>query len=54
MSKSKTLQQYQIRDAKRAYCLLVTKKPKFGETYNIGGNTHFVKTNVKLLNKAIM
>ena len=27
-----------VRDAVRAYCLLVTKKPKFGETYNIGGN----------------
>lgn len=27
-----------VRDAVRAYCLLVTKKPKFGETYNIGGS----------------
>ena len=27
-----------VRDAVRAYFLLVTKKPKFGETYNIGGN----------------
>lgn len=26
-----------VRDAVRAYYLLVTKKPKFGETYNIGG-----------------
>ena len=27
-----------VRDAVRAYYLLVTKKPKFGESYNIGGN----------------
>ena len=27
-----------VRDAIRAYYLLVTKKPKFGESYNIGGN----------------
>lgn len=27
-----------VRDAVRAYYLLVTKKPKFGEVYNIGGN----------------
>lgn len=27
-----------VRDAVRAYYLLVTKKPKFGEAYNIGGN----------------
>ena len=27
-----------VRDAVRAYYLLVTKKPRFGETYNIGGN----------------
>jgi GDP-mannose 4,6-dehydratase len=27
-----------VRDAVRAYYLLVTKKPKFGETYNIGGD----------------
>lgn len=27
-----------VRDAVRAYYLLVTKKPKFGETYNIGGS----------------
>ena len=27
-----------VRDAVRAYHLLVTKKPKFGECYNIGGN----------------
>ena len=26
-----------VRDAVRAYYLLVTKKPKFGESYNIGG-----------------
>ena len=26
-----------VRDAVRAYYLLVTKKPKFGECYNIGG-----------------
>lgn len=26
-----------VRDAVRAYYLLVTRKPKFGETYNIGG-----------------
>ena len=27
-----------VRDAVRAYYLLVTKKPKFGEAYNIGGS----------------
>lgn len=27
-----------VRDAVRAYYFLVTKKPKFGETYNIGGS----------------
>ena len=27
-----------VRDAVRAYYLLVTKKPKYGETYNIGGS----------------
>jgi GDP-mannose 4,6-dehydratase len=27
-----------VRDAVRAYILLVTKKPKFGEVYNIGGS----------------
>ena len=27
-----------VRDAVRAYYLLVTKKPQFGESYNIGGN----------------
>ena len=27
-----------VRDAVRAYYILVTKKPKFGEAYNIGGN----------------
>ncbi len=27
-----------VRDAVRAYYLLVAKKPKFGESYNIGGN----------------
>ena len=27
-----------VRDAVNAYYLLVTKKPKFGEAYNIGGN----------------
>lgn len=27
-----------VRDAVKAYILLVTKKPKFGEVYNIGGN----------------
>ena len=27
-----------VRDAVRAYYMLVTEKPKFGEVYNIGGN----------------
>ena len=27
-----------VRDAVRAYHLLVTKKPQYGEVYNIGGN----------------
>ena len=27
-----------VRDAVRAYYLLLTKNPKPGETYNIGGN----------------
>ena len=27
-----------VRDAVKAYYLLVTKKPQFGESYNIGGN----------------
>tara|TARA_B100000989_G_scaffold298357_1_gene287262 strand:+ start:124 stop:525 length:402 start_codon:yes stop_codon:yes gene_type:complete len=28
-----------VRDAVRAYFMLVTVKPKFGEVYNIGGST---------------
>jgi GDPmannose 4,6-dehydratase len=37
-----------VRDAVRAYCLLVTKKPKFGETYNIGGS--YTTTAKQILN----
>lgn len=37
-----------VRDAVRAYCLLVTKKPKFGETYNIGGS--YTATAKQILN----
>ena len=29
-----------VRDAVRAYYLLLTKDPKAGEYYNIGGTTH--------------
>ncbi len=36
-----------VRDAVRAYFLLLTKKPKFGEIYNIGGN-YSVKLKVLL------
>tara|TARA_B100000963_G_C22578341_1_gene649601 strand:+ start:564 stop:1568 length:1005 start_codon:yes stop_codon:yes gene_type:complete len=43
-----------VRDAVRAYYLLVTKRPKFGECYNIGGNyTCYVKDILKfLINKS--
>ena len=40
-----------MRDAVRAYCLLVTKKPKFGETYNIGGS--YTATAKQILNYLI-
>ena len=44
-----------VRDAVRAYYLLVTKKPKFGEKYNIGGNyTCSVRNILKTLIKKSM
>lgn len=37
-----------VRDAVMAYYLLVTKKPKFGEVYNIGGNFTCTVKNILL------